>query len=378
MVSKPHGQKLVNLTQDYGKLDDTKELERIDLTFEEAITMENIATGVFSPLEGPMREEDVANVVEEMRLKNDIPWTMPVLFGFSKEETERCGKGDEVCLTFKGKPVATMALEEVFGFDKENYCAKVYGTTDGQHPGVAKIMQSDDLQASGTIKLIGAVPNDFENFSLTPSETRVLFEEKRWKTICAFQTRNAPHVGHEYLQKTALSFCDGVFINPVIGKKKTGDFKDEVILASYRALVRDYYPKDSVVLSVLRYEMQYAGPMEAVMHAIMRKNYGCTHIAIGRDHAGVGNFYKPYAAQDIFKEFPDLGISPLFFKEFFYCTKCAGIANERICPHSNEDHLNFSGTKLRAIFESGEKPPAEFMRPEVANAILGYEKPFVD
>ena len=213
---------------------------------------------------------------------------------------------------------------------------------------------------------------------MSPKETRVLFGERGWINVIAFQTRNAPHIGHEYLQKTALAFADGIFINPVIGKKKSGDFTDEVIIETYQALVNNYYRKNSVVLSVLRYEMQYAGPKEAIMHAIMRKNFGCTHIVIGRDHAGVGNYYGPYAAQDIFKEFPDLGIEAMFFKEFYYCTKCLGIANEKICPHSESERLTFSGTKLRKMFLSGETPPKEFMRPEVSQVILQSKSAFVE
>jgi sulfate adenylyltransferase len=348
------------------------------LSQEEAITIENIARGVFSPLEGPMHEAEFENVLDAMRLQNDLPWTMPIVLHISEEEAKQTGVGQDICLSVDQEPIAIMNLEQVFGFDKREYCEKIFGTLAQEHPGVSKVLNSDPMIASGKITLVGNVPNPQEQFTLFPSETRVLFGEKGWKTICAFQTRNAPHIGHEYLQKTALSFCDGVFINPVVGKKKPGDFKDEVILGSYQALVKNYYPKDSVVLSVLRYEMQYAGPREAVMHAIMRKNFGCTHIAIGRDHAGVGTFYKPYAAQEILREFPDLGIVPLFFKEFFYCTKCAGIANERICPHRSEDHLNFSGTKLRGIFESRQRPPSEFMRPEVSDAILSSNSPFVE
>jgi sulfate adenylyltransferase len=219
---------------------------------------------------------------------------------------------------------------------------------------------------------------DYADYTLTPKETRILFSEKGWNTVVAFQTRNAPHINHEYLQKSALALVDGLFINPVLGKKKTGDFKDEVILASYKAIMANYYPKSSVVMSVLHYEMQYAGPKEAIMHAIMRKNFGCTHIIIGRDHAGVGSFYGPYAAQEIFKEFPDLGIAPLFFKEFYYCKRCAGIASEKTCPHGEEDKLSFSGTKLRKMFSEGEVPPKEFMRPEVAQAIMKFPRPFVE
>ena len=196
--------------------------------------------------------------------------------------------------------------------------------------------------------------------------------------MIAFQTRNAPHIGHEYVQKTALAFADGIFINPVIGKKKAGDFTDRAIIESYKTLVEHYYPRNSVVMSILMYEMQYAGPKEAIMHAIMRKNFGCTHIAIGRDHAGVAGFYPPYAAHEIFREFPDLGIEPIFFREFFYCRRCAGIANEKICPHPEAERLTFSGTKLRNMFISGQTPPKEFMRPEVSQVILDTKNPFVE
>jgi sulfate adenylyltransferase len=275
--------------------------------------------------------------------------------------------------------VGLLEFGELFSISKKEYAKKVFGTEDEAHPGVAKTYASSDRVVGGKLKsVVKFDKGPFENFTLSPKETRVLFKEKGWKDIIAFQTRNAPHIGHEYVQKTGLAFADGIFINPVLGKKKAGDFTDEVILETYQALVKNYYPKNSVVLSVLHYEMQYAGPKEAIMHAIMRKNFGCTHIAIGRDHAGVGNYYGPYAAHEIFKEFPDLGIQAVFFREFFYCNKCAGIANEKICPHSESDRLTFSGTKLRKMFQSGETPPKEFMRPEVSEVILKSKTPFVE
>ncbi len=205
-----------------------------------------------------------------------------------------------------------------------------------------------------------------------------MFEEKGWKTVVGFQTRNPPHLGHEYVQKTALAFVDGVFINPVIGKKKAGDFKDEVILQSYDALMKNYYLRESVVMSILPFEMRYAGPREAIFHAIVRKNFGCTHFIVGRDHAGVGNFYGPYDAQKIFDEFPDLDITPLFFKSFFYCKRCGTVTNEKACPHGEKEHINFSGTKIREMLSKGQIPPEELMRPEVAKVITRHKNPFVD
>ena len=336
-----------------------------------------MADGVLSPLKGFMTRQDYRSVADTMRLSDDTPWTIPVLLHVPSSFT--AGTGDEIALADEsGRPLALLGFEERYRLSRKEYAEKVFGTTQESHPGVAKLSEAPDTVVAGELRLAFKPKLPFEGITLTPQETRVLFLEKGWKEVVAFQTRNAPHIGHEYLQKTALSFADGIFVNPVIGKKKPGDFTDEVIADAYRALVRNYYPANSVVFSVLHYEMQYAGPREAIMHAIMRKNFGCTHIAIGRDHAGVSNYYKPYAAQEIFKEFPDLGITPLFFREFFYCKKCVGIANERICPHSTDDRLSFSGTKLREIFTSGQRPPNEFMRPEVVDVILNHRPAFVE
>ncbi len=325
-----------------------------------------------------MGESDYGCVIDQMRLSDDVPWTLPVLL--QVEEGPDAKDGDELLLrSEEGAPAAVIGYEGTFRIDKKEYASKVFGTEDQAHPGVAKVYSSTGLAVSGRLKVVGRQdPGTYAEYTLSPKETRVLFAEKGWQTVVAFQTRNAPHINHEYLQKSALALVDGLFVNPVLGKKKPGDFKDEVIVDAYKALIGQYYPRNSVVMSVLHYEMQYAGPKEAIMHAIMRKNFGCTHIIIGRDHAGVGNYYRPYAAQEIFGEFPDLGIAPMFFREFYYCTKCAGIASEKTCPHGEEDRLNFSGTKLRKMFGEGEVPPKEFMRPEVAQAILAHRQPFVE
>ena len=353
------------------------EAPKIPLTPEKAVEAENLAHGVYSPLEGFMTQDEYRSCLDGRRLTSDLPWTIPVLLDVRKELVESLREGDEAALTLNGTPIALMELEEIYPYDKEELALKVYQTTDRAHPGVEKTYRMGDILLGGRITLVSEPPNPFEKYTLRPVETRVLFKELGWRTIVAFQTRNAPHLGHEYLQKFALAFADGVFVNPVIGRKKRGDFRDEVILKAYDALIKNYYPKRSVVLSILRYEMRYAGPREAIHHAIMRKNFGCTHIIIGRDHAGVGGFYDPYAAQRIFDEFPDLGITPLFFKEFFYCRKCGGVVNERICPHGDEHRVRFSGTKLREMLMRGERPPEEFMRPEVVDVIMSYEDPFV-
>ncbi|HUK75948.1 MAG TPA: sulfate adenylyltransferase, partial [Nitrososphaerales archaeon] len=331
-------------SRDSPSLEGFKANQKLRISKETATIVANIANGVFSPLEGFMGENDYLNVIEHMRLESDLPWTIPILLSAPAEG--HFGSGDEVLLVDESDgPVALMEYEGSFEISREEYASKVFGTEDKAHPGVARVLAGNDRALAGRLK--AAVKPDhgeYADYTLTPKETRILFSEKGWNTVVAFQTRNAPHINHEYLQKSALALVDGLFINPVLGKKKAGDFKDGVILSTYKAILANYYPKSSVVMSVLHYEMQYAGPKEAIMHAIMRKNFGCTHIIIGRDHAGVGNYYGPYAAQEI-------------FKEFYYCKRCAGIASEKTCPHGEEDRLSFSGTKLRKMFSEGEVPP---------------------
>ncbi|MCP2519609.1 sulfate adenylyltransferase [SCandidatus Aminicenantes bacterium Aminicenantia_JdfR_composite] len=379
----PHGGKLVDRVlsgkERENALLKAKELFKIKINLELIRDIENIAKGVFSPLEGFLCKEDFNSVLNHMRLSNDLPWTIPIVFDVPMEIANKLKEGQEIALVnSKEEPVAILHLEEKYTYDKEEYARKVFQTTDVKHPGVAKIKAMNDVLLGGKIDLIKQTPSPFERYNLSPLETRVLFKEKGWKTIVGFQTRNTPHIGHEYVQKTALTFTDGIFVNPVIGKKKKGDFKDEVILKAYEELIKNYYLKERAVMSILQTEMRYAGPREAIFHAIVRKNFGCTHFIIGRDHAGVGNFYPPYAAQDIFSEFPDLGIVPLFFKSFFYCKKCNSVENEKTCPHPPSEHINFSGTKIRELIIKGETPPPELMRPEVAKIIMSYENPFVE
>jgi len=382
MPSKPHGGRLINRVlegrrKEY-RLREAKELPFILLDDQEYRDLENISIGVYSPLSGFMVSEDLDSVLRDMRLSNDLPWTLPIILDISREELKRFKEGDEVALVYRGKIVGLLNVEEIYSYDKKIYVEKVFKTRDPAHPGVKRVLGYKELLVGGEIDLIDFYKDNFIDYHLTPKETRLLFRERGWKTIVGFQTRNAPHLGHEYVQKTALTFVDGLFINPVIGRKKKGDFKDKVILEAYKTLIKNYYPKNTVVLSIVRYEMRYAGPREAVHHAIMRKNFGCTHFIIGRDHAGVGNYYGPYEAQDIFFEFPDLGIIHLFFREFFYCRKCGGIANEKTCPHSMEDRVFISGTEIREDLRNGVLPPKEMMRPEVAKTILSMDNPFIE
>jgi sulfate adenylyltransferase len=380
---QPHGGKLVDRVlhgeEKEKALEKAKVLPSLQLNFELVSDVENIAFGIFSPLEGFMGKEEYRNVLNHMRLSDDLPWPIPIVLDAEKEKAEKLKIGQEVILRNKNNnPIAILQLEEKYEYDKEEMAEKVFQTKDEAHPGVAKVKSMKEVLLAGKIDLIQESPTPFYNYKLKPIETRVLFKEKGWRTVVGFQTRNTPHIGHEYVQKTALTFTDGIFVNPVIGRKKKGDFKDEVILASYDELIKHYYLRERAVVAILQMEMRYAGPREAIFHAIIRKNFGCTHIIIGRDHAGVGNYYPPYAAQDIFEEFPDLGIVPLFFKSFYFCKKCNSVVNEKTCPHPSSEHINFSGTKIREMLIQGKTPPPELMRPEVAKIILSYDNPFVE
>jgi len=380
---RPHGGKLTNriLRQEEKAkvLARAKELPSLKLNQESISEVENIAFGVFSPLEGFLGKKDFQSVLNQMRLPNDLPWPIPIVLDVERKKADKFKEGQDIILLNEdNQPVAVLHLEEKYEYSKKELAQKVFQTTDAAHPGVAKVQNMKDILLAGKIDLIQVSPTPFDKYKLEPLETRILFKEKGWRTVVGFQTRNTPHIGHEYVQKTALTFTDGVFVNPVIGRKKKGDFKDEVILASYDELIRNYYLKERAVVAILQMEMRYAGPREAIFHAIIRKNFGCTHIIIGRDHAGVGSYYPPYAAQDIFEEFPDLGIVPLFFKSFYFCKKCNSVVNEKTCPHPPEEHINFSGTKIREMLIQGKIPPPELMRPEVAKIIISYDNPFVE
>ncbi|ADI73778.1 sulfate adenylyltransferase [Methanohalobium evestigatum Z-7303] len=381
---KPHGGKLIDRTLSNGEAEDiinrANDFQSIEIGPELVKDVENIASGLFSPLEGFLTSDDYERVLYDKRLSSGIPWTIPIVLDLSKEKASNLNPGDEVLLRHNNQPVALLNVDDVYKFNKRVHCEQVFGTTDDAHPGVAKIYQLNDRLVGGKINLLNETSTPFYEYALKPAETRSMFKEKDWEKVVGFQTRNVPHLGHEFIQKTALSLVDGLFINPVIGRKKSGDFKDNVILDSYESLIENYFPQDRATLGIFQTEMRYAGPREAIFHAIVRKNFGCTHFIVGRDHAGVGSFYHPFAAHEIFSEFDEeeLGITPIFFKSFFYCKKCRGIANDKTCPHSEEQIVNFSGTRMREMLTNGERPPADSMRPEVADSILKYENPFVE
>ncbi len=375
---KPHGGKLIDRVIKKGReaaIAQAEELFQLDLDEEKAKEIQNIAHGVFSPLDGFLNRDDFLSVLERGRLGNNLVWTIPIVLDVSP--ALNLSEGSEIALTYNKKPLAILHVGEIYDYDKSILAEKVFGTTDSSHPGVAKVMVMDKHLVGGKIDLIENMVMPFVEYYLKPAETRELFNKNGWDTIVGFQTRNVPHVGHEYCQKTALTFFDGLFINPVIGKKKQGDFKDEVILESYQSLNRNYYPQDRVFMSILPLEMRYAGPREAILHAILRKNFGCTHFIVGRDHAGVGSYYPPYAAQEIFAQYPNLGITPVFFREFFYCKKCLGVMNGKTCPHGKEWRIDFSGTEVRSKLINREQPSEEVMRPEVVESILKWKDPFV-
>ncbi|MFB5637590.1 MAG: sulfate adenylyltransferase [Nitrosarchaeum sp.] len=373
---KPHGGKLVNrITKT-----DSSGLFSISISEDLANDVENIADGIFSPLEGFLGKKDFENVISKGRLSNGLAWTIPIVLDVDESTATKMKKAGKVLLqNHQGLGIAILHVKETFTFDKEKTAKGVYGTTDSSHPGVAKTMSMQDYLVGGKIDYIQR-PEDTEirKYRLTPLQTREAFAKAEWKTIVAFQTRNPPHVAHEMLQKTSITTRDGVFVNPVIGKKKSGDFVDEVIVKCYETMIEHYYPKNRCKLGTLHTEMKYAGPKEAIHHAIMRQNYGCTHIIIGRDHAGVGTFYDPFAAQKIFDDYPELEISPVFFPAFFYCRKCLTYTNPKACPHDDDAKEQISGTKLRQMIDDGKSPSEFILRPEVSKVILDYSHPFVD
>ncbi len=385
MVSKgipePHGGRLINRVLDSSSrervLDD--DIPRIHISDDLANDVVNIADGILSPLEGFMDYDDLTHVLREGRLPNGLAWTIPILLDVDHTTAVRMNDAREVLLVSNNNVMALMHVEDHFNYDKMDIARSVYQTTDTSHPGVAKTLAMNDTFVHGKIDLVSrAIGREgLMRYRLTPEESRRIIAERGWRSIVGFQTRNIPHLAHEMLQKSVLNFFDALFINPLIGRKKSGDFKDDVIIRAYEVLVENYYPKERVLFATLHTEMRYAGPKEAIHHAIMRKNLGCTHFIIGRDHAGVGSFYHPFAAQEIFKEYPDLGIEPIFFPAFFYCKRCMGIVSERMCPHPTDYRLELSGTRLRKMINEGERPSELLMRPEVVDVIMQYKDPFV-
>lgn len=351
-----------------------KELPQITLTRREISDVEMIAIGAFSPLDGFMGEADYESVVTRMRLASGLPWTIPVTIALTRDEAKEYRPGGDVALAEEGgRPLAILHLAEQYRPDKKREAAEVYRTTEEAHPGVKAVYEQGDVYLGGRITALDRPSEiEFRDHRLDPKDTRAVFSEKGWKRIVAFQTRNPIHRAHEYLQKCALESCDGLLIHPLVGETKGDDIPAAVRMECYQVLLKDYYPADRVVLSVLPANMRYAGPREAIFHALMRKNYGCTHFIVGRDHAGVGNYYGTYDAHRIFDNFSadEIGITPLFYEHTFWCQRCEGMASTKTCPHAKEHHIALSGTKVREMLSRGERPPMEFSRPEVADILI--------
>jgi len=381
-VIAPHGgllvDRLVKAEQRPAAAQLARKLKKIELDQWQISDLEMIAIGAFSPLEGFMDKEDYESVVEEKRLANGLPWTIPITLAVTREKAQSVGEGEEIALSHpSGQILGIIHLEQKFVADKEREALKVFATTDEKHPGVARLYSTGEIYLAGKIRVIERPDHSqYQKYWLDPADSRRLFQAKGWKKIVGFQTRNPVHRAHEYLQKCALEMVDGLFLHPIVGETKSDDIPTAVRMRCYEVLLEHYYPKDRVVLAVNPAAMRYAGPREAIFHAIVRKNYGCTHFIVGRDHAGVGHYYDSFDAHRIFEEFDpqELAITPLFFDNAFYCRRCGSMASAKTCPHAESDHVTLSGTQVRKMLQEGISPPPEFTRPEVAEILLAAMK----
>jgi sulfate adenylyltransferase len=369
----PHGGKLINKY-----VQKSEDLTVFEVSSDIRNDAENIATGVFSPLTGFVGQENFQNVLKEGRLSNGVPWTIPIVLDMEKQIAKQMQDLGDVILSSEGQEFCLLHVHEIYEYNKQDMAQGVYGTTDTEHPGVSRLFKMKEFLVGGEVEVFQMKEGDeIQKFRMHPSDTRSEISKRGWKSVVGFQTRNVPHVAHETLQKAALNIYDGLFLNPLIGKKKIGDFTDDLIIRAYESLINNYFPKNRVLFSTIHTSMRYAGPREAIHHAIMRKNFGCTHFIVGRDHAGVGNYYPPFAAQEIFQKYPDLGIIPVIFPAFYFCKKCMSFANEKTCPHGKESIEELSGTMMRKMVNTGKIPEKHLMRPEIADLILKSEKPFV-
>lgn len=339
--------------------------------------IELMSVGAVSPNRGFMNEGDYRSVVEEMRLQNGLPWSLPITLSATEDEVKDLGEGVRAAVVHEGRAIAIVEIEDIYRHDVRAEAEKTYLTTDDQHPGVAYLYGQGPYYVGGEVTVLENVfAHEFESYRRTPLEVRALIAKKGWGTVVAFQTRNPIHRAHEYLTKCALEIVDGLVIHPLVGGTKGDDIPAETRMKCYETLIENYYPSDRVVLSVFPAAMRYAGPREAIWHALLRKNYGVTHFIVGRDHAGVGDYYGTYDAQEVFDSFEpgELGIEPLKFEHSFYCKKCDQMASSKTCPHGPDDRVHLSGTQVRQMLVDGKEPPAEFSRPEVARILVDEAK----
>ncbi len=373
----PHGGKLINreVTGDEAAelTEKARSLPTLRLNSRALSDLELLAIGGFSPLKGFMSKKHYKSVVDDMHLSDGLPWSIPITLAATEDEASGFKEDKDIALADEsGEPLAILELEEKYGYDKEREAEKVYRTTEEKHPGVAALYAQGDVLLAGKVSVFRRPPGTFPEFRLTPAQTRAAFAERGWRNVVGFQTRNPVHRAHEYIQKCALEIVDGLLLHPLVGDTKGDDIPADVRMRCYQVLLEDYYPRDRVLLSVLPAAMRYAGPREAIFHAIMRKNYGCTHFIVGRDHAGVGSYYGTYDAQLIFGEVDadKLGIKPLMFEHTFYCRACEAMASSKTCPHGDSERVTLSGTKVREMLAAGQEPPHEFSRPEVARVLI--------
>jgi sulfate adenylyltransferase len=361
-----HGGRLVDRTGD--RPDGIDALERVVLTSREIADLDMMASGALSPLEGFMHRDDYVRVVEEMRLASGLPWALPVCLAVPSAPS-----GDTVVLAdVAGAQLAVLDVEDVYEYDKEREAELCFRAIEDAHPGVARLYAQHDLYLAGRVTVFERPQLPFPELALDPRETRAEFAARGWKRVVGFQTRNPMHRAHEYLTKVALESVDGLLVHPLVGDTKGDDIPADVRVDCYHALIDRYYPADRVVLSTFPAAMRFAGPREAIWHAICRKNFGCSHFIIGRDHAGVGSYYGSYDAQLIFDEFEphELDIEPIFFQHSFWCKACGSMASTKTCPHDDDDRVALSGTQVREMLGAGDAPPVQFTRPEVAEVLL--------
>ncbi len=377
-LSIPHGGVLIDRMVPPGQRAELErraaEFPKLTLNARERSDLDLIAVGAYSPIEGFMGRKDYECVRDTMHLANGLPWTLPIILAVDQDQAASLRDGRDVALTDEtGAIVAIQHLEERYQRDKGQAARSIYRTEDRKHPGVDYLFRRGEVLLGGKVDVLKRQPHaDFHEYRLDPADARKAFAERGWKTVVGFQTRNPIHRAHEYIQKCALEIVDGLFIHPLVGETKADDIPADVRMRCYQALLANYYPQNRTLLGLLPAAMRYAGPREAIFHAIVRKNWGCTHFIVGRDHAGVGNFYGSFDAHHIFAEFKDgeLGIIPLFFDNTFFCKTCGSMASAKTCPHDATNHVALSGTKVREMLSTGVMPPTEFSRPEVAKILI--------